>query len=72
MVKDSCNKLHIALGAPLMMQYHPHTHALTEICNIYCVFTVTVVSRTRLIVTVYVPCHCCLKRIQYEGRKQTF
>jgi hypothetical protein len=30
MAKDSWNKLHIALGAPLMMQYHAPTHALTD------------------------------------------
>ena len=39
---------------------HPHTPTHTPICNTYCFSTATVVSWTRLSVTLYVHClYCC-------------
>jgi hypothetical protein len=40
-------------------QGYMHARVPTEICNICCFFTATVVSRTRLIVTSYVHCLSC-------------
>jgi hypothetical protein len=55
----------VALHARLVKLYDPqtHAHARTEACNTYCFSTATVVSRTRLIVTLHVHClswFCCL------------
>ena len=43
---------------------HTHTHTHTEICNTNCFSTATMVSRTRLSVTLHVHCLSCwsLKR----------
>jgi hypothetical protein len=37
------------------------TDTHTQICNIYCLSTVIVVTRTRLIVPLYIRCPCCLR-----------
>jgi len=50
-------RMHIACWIPKATNTHTHTHTL-RICNIYCLFTSTVVARTRLCVTFIRTVHC--------------
>jgi hypothetical protein len=51
---------HAHVHAHAHVPRHPPPPTHSELCNNYCFFTATVVSRMRLIVTLYVHCiYCC-------------
>ena len=60
--KAICTYAHAHAHAPEYPHTRTHTQACTHtpICNTYCFSTATMVTRTRLIVTLYVHClYCC-------------
>ena len=51
-----------SVRAPTLMRARAHTHTHRQICNTYCFSTERVISRTHLIVTLYVYCLTCFFR----------